>query len=79
MNTIGYSSPLALCSVISVTRPSSSTRVSASATSAIACRNSSSDGSSVLESYSTATLTSSSRFSIRPCASIVRSFSSASR
>ena len=38
MNTIGYSSPLALCRVISVTRPSSSLRVSASATSATCCR-----------------------------------------
>ena len=38
MKTIGYSRPLALCSVISVTRPSSSLRVSASATSATCCR-----------------------------------------
>ena len=40
MNTIGNSRPLALCSVISVTRPSSSRIVSASASSAICCRNS---------------------------------------
>ena len=42
MNTIGYSRPFALCSVISVTSPSSSVRESASATSAICCRKTSS-------------------------------------
>src|SRR4051794_2257525 len=42
MNTIGYSRPFALWRVISVTRPSSSRRVSASATSAICWRKASS-------------------------------------
>ena len=80
MNTIGNSRPLALWSVISVTRPSSSRSASASASSAICCRNSSSEPSLGASRRTRApTRTSSSRFSIRPCASIVRSASSASR
>ena len=79
MNTIGNSRPLALCIVISVTRPSSSRMPSASASRQICCRNSSTEPFSFVASYSRPTCTSSSRFSIRPWASIVRSASSASR
>jgi hypothetical protein len=52
--------------------------VSVSASSEICCRNSSTEPFSFVASYSRATCTSSSRFSSRPCASIVRSASSAS-
>ena len=81
MNTARNSSPFALCSVISVTWPPSSTSRSASWSeySEISWRNPDSDGSCALSSYSRATPTSSSRFSSRPRASIVRSFSSCSR
>src|SRR2546428_4032 len=81
MKTIGYSRPLALCTVISVTRPSSSLRESASASSAISCRNEPSVSASgaAAASNSRPTSTSCSRFSIRPCASIVPSATSASR
>jgi hypothetical protein len=77
MKTMSYSRPLAVWRVISVTTPLSSWMLSASAKRAICWRNSSTDGSSAEASYSRATPTISSRFSIRPWDSIVRSASSA--
>ena len=82
MNTTGNSSPLALCSVISVTRPRSSSIASWSVYNEISCRNADiRDDSSTCSprwSNSRATPTSSRRFSSRPCDSIVRSASSIS-
>src|SRR5437870_5089897 len=58
---------------MSVTMPSSARRLSCSENSAICWRNSSTLGSSAVAWYSRETPISSSRFSIRPSASIVRS------
>ena len=73
MKTIPYSSPFALWRVISVTMPRSSSSLSCSEKSAICCRNSSTEPSSAVASYSRPTPTSSSRFSSRTWDSTVRS------
>jgi hypothetical protein len=79
MKTARNSRPFALWIVISVTRPPSSSRIASCAEkSEISCRNDESVGSAAVSCHSCATPTSSCRFSFRPWASTVRSFSSAS-
>ena len=76
-NTVGNSSPFALCKVIRVTESSSSDVLSISLERVIPSKNSSSEFSANSSSNSIATVNSSSRFAILFSASIVFSNSSA--